>query len=73
MLAQAELLAAGGETPILVLDEIAAHLDDTRRTALFTRLGELGLQAWLSGTDFDDFAALGGGALYLKVAEGVVG
>jgi DNA replication and repair protein RecF len=73
MLAQAGLLAADGEPPILVLDEIAAHLDDTRRTALFERLGELGLQAWLSGTDTDDFAALGEGALRLGVAEGVVG
>lgn len=72
MLAQAGLLAASGEAPILVLDEIAAHLDDTRRTALFTRLGELGLQAWLSGTDADDFAALGDEALRLGVAEGVV-
>jgi DNA replication and repair protein RecF len=73
MLAQAGLLAAGGELPILVLDEIAAHLDETRRTALFTRLRELGLQAWLSGTDTDDFAALGEGAMRLGVAEGAVG
>ena len=70
MLAQSQLLAASGQPPILVLDEIAAHLDETRRTALFTRLGELGLQAWLSGTDFADFAALGNEALRVKVADG---
>lgn len=47
-----------GQTPILLLDEAVAHLDADRRIALFTRLGELGGQSWLSGTDALLFAAL---------------
>jgi DNA replication and repair protein RecF len=41
----------GGEAPILLLDEIAAHLDRRRRAALCEEIVALGAQAWLTGTD----------------------
>ena len=40
-----------GAAPILLLDEIAAHLDPLRRAALFEEIVALGTQAWMSGTD----------------------
>lgn len=58
-----------GELPILLLDEIAAHLDARRRGELMTALLELGVQAWLTGTDAELFAALRGRARFLKVHE----
>ncbi len=45
-----------GRPPILLLDEIAAHLDAERREALFARLAAMGVQAWATGTDADLFA-----------------
>ncbi|HEY4125575.1 MAG TPA: DNA replication/repair protein RecF [Rhizomicrobium sp.] len=44
--------------PILLLDDIAAHLDDIRRAALFDEVRALGVQAWLTGTDAEPFATL---------------
>ncbi|MDX2028669.1 MAG: DNA replication/repair protein RecF [Alphaproteobacteria bacterium] len=41
--------------PLFLLDDIAAHLDDTRRTALFDEIRDLGVQAWLTGTDIEPF------------------
>ena len=60
VLAHAELIAGrrGGAAPILLLDEVAAHLDERRRAALFAELVRLGSQAWLTGTDGSAFAAL---------------
>jgi DNA replication and repair protein RecF len=59
VLAEARLRAAAGERqPILLLDEVAAHLDATRRAALFEALDGLGVQAWLTGTDAVTFAPL---------------
>ena len=46
-----------GLVPILLLDEIAAHLDPARRAALFAALDALGTQCWMTGTDPDLFAA----------------
>ncbi len=52
VLAHAELAASvSGMTPILLLDEVAAHLDPERRAALFSRLDDLGLQVFMTGTD----------------------
>ena len=60
VLAEARLRAAAGERqPILLLDEVAAHLDGERRAALFEALARLGAQAWLTGTDAATFAPLG--------------
>ena len=61
ILAQAARLARAGSapSPILLLDEVAAHLDARRRGALFDEIEALGLQAFLTGTDemlFDDLA-----------------
>jgi DNA replication and repair protein RecF len=61
-----------GQTPILLLDEIAAHLDATRREALFTVLADLDCQAFLTGTDDAPFASLRGRAQLMRVADGVV-
>ena len=70
LLGQARLMAAErGRPPLLLLDEIAAHLDEGRRRALFDALLELGVQAWLTGTDRGLFAALGEQAQYFTVAD----
>ncbi|MEP0455553.1 MAG: AAA family ATPase, partial [Roseibium sp.] len=59
ILAHAELTASiTGMTPVLLLDEIAAHLDPNRRKALFTRLLDLGGQVFMTGTDASLFEAL---------------
>jgi DNA replication and repair protein RecF len=47
--------ARGGLAPILLLDEIAAHLDATRRAALFEEITALSAQAWMTGTDLSLF------------------
>ncbi|HEY8699311.1 MAG TPA: DNA replication/repair protein RecF, partial [Rhizomicrobium sp.] len=47
-----------GLAPILLLDEIAAHLDGVRRAALFEEILALGTQAWMTGTDPETFAPL---------------
>ena len=59
-------------TPILLLDEIAAHLDAGRRAALFDRVDDLAAQAWMTGTDASLFEALGERAQHLTVADGAV-
>lgn len=72
VLAHAEMLRdrhGGGEAPILLLDEIAAHLDAGRRAALFCELLRLGGQAWMTGTDAIAFDALGQDAQRLVVAD----
>ncbi|MGH6877286.1 MAG: DNA replication/repair protein RecF [Rhizomicrobium sp.] len=52
----------GGHAPLLLLDEIAAHLDARRRAALFEEIVALGAQAWLTGTDLSLFENLAGRA-----------
>jgi DNA replication and repair protein RecF len=47
-----------GRAPILLLDEVAAHLDSKRRAALFEEILALGAQAWMTGTDMEMFAPL---------------
>jgi DNA replication and repair protein RecF len=59
-----------GAAPILILDEITAHLDPLRRAALFQEIVALGSQAWMSGTDPDAFSGLGGRGQFLRVEEG---
>jgi DNA replication and repair protein RecF len=71
VLAQAQLAARlTGETPIVLLDEIAAHLDATRREALFGVLLGLGCQAFMTGTDEAVFAPLRGRAERFAVNDG---
>jgi len=73
VLAQARLATKlSGEAPIVLLDEIAAHLDETRREALFQVLDDLDCQTFMSGTDADVFAALGPSAMTLAVDAGQI-
>ena len=58
--------------PILLLDEVAAHLDDRRRAALFEAVFDLGGQAWLTGTDLSTFAPIADRARLFDVADGKV-
>jgi DNA replication and repair protein RecF len=48
-----------GITPLLLLDEVVAHLDPSRRKALFDELKMLGAQVWLTGADPAAFAEIG--------------
>lgn len=61
-----------GAVPILLLDEVAAHLDAGRRAALFRILEELDCQAFMTGTDPVLFSALEGKAQFLTVSGGSV-
>jgi DNA replication and repair protein RecF len=71
ILAHAELVAEiAGMTPILLLDEVAAHLDHGRRADLFARLHELGSQVFMTGTDLALFGNLPAGAARYSVAAG---
>ena len=59
-------------TPILLLDEVAAHLDPDRRIALFDALDALNTQVWMTGTDPMLFQALGKKAQHVSIGEGDV-
>ncbi len=73
VLAHARLVALErGAAPILLLDEVVAHLDGGRREALYQCLLELGSQAWLTGTDEALFAPLGAAAQFFRVREATV-
>jgi DNA replication and repair protein RecF len=61
-----------GETPLILLDEVAAHLDETRRAALFTVLDDIGAQCFMTGTEPDAFLPLRGSAQFFTVRDGVV-
>lgn len=72
VLAHAELVAGrAGRAPILLLDEVAAHLDPGRRAALFDRLSGHG-QVWMTGTEPALFDAVPGDATRYRVADGRV-
>jgi DNA replication and repair protein RecF len=72
VLAQAARLsrAESAPNPILLLDEVAAHLDRVRRAALFDEITALGLQAFLTGTDEALFVELKGRAMGVSVDAG---
>lgn len=73
VLAHARLVGAErGRAPLLLLDEIAAHLDAQRRAALFQEIVRIGCQAWMTGTDEMLFAPLAGKARFFRVADAVV-
>ena len=68
VLAHARLLGRDrGTAPLLLLDEVAAHLDEARRRALFEEILGLGGQAWLTGTEAGLFAPLGEAAQFVEV------
>jgi DNA replication and repair protein RecF len=64
--------ATRGEPPLLLLDEVAAHLDATRREALFEALRQHHGQAWLTGTEASVFTPLRGYAQFLSVQNGTL-
>ncbi|MEM1199552.1 MAG: DNA replication/repair protein RecF [Pseudomonadota bacterium] len=74
VLAHARVIRAAfeGFAPLLLLDEISAHLDESRRNGLFDELMELGAQAWMTGTDLSLFSTLGDRAQYLAMDDGSV-
>ena len=73
VLAQARILAArDGYAPILLLDEVVAHLDEQRRETLFGELLAMGSQAWLSGTDPGQFAGLREQSQFFSVVDGAI-
>ncbi len=70
ILANGRALASDfGAPPILLLDEVAAHLDATRRAALYDEICALGAQAFMTGTGPELFAELGTRAQYAEVTE----
>jgi DNA replication and repair protein RecF len=73
VLANARLQTAlKGQAPLMLMDEVAAHLDMDRRTALFEVLASLGSQCWLTGTDKSLFEGVANEAEFFDVSEGVI-
>jgi DNA replication and repair protein RecF len=58
-----------GAPPILLLDEVAAHLDADRQAALYDEISALGAQAWMTGTGAELFTTLGARGQALNVTE----
>jgi DNA replication and repair protein RecF len=74
VLAHAGLLASmTGIAPMLLLDEVVAHLDPGRRAALFAEVGQLGSQVWMTGADPAAFAEIASRATVLEVVPGAAG
>ncbi len=68
VLAHADAVAeARNMRPILLLDEVAAHLDPERRAALYERLGARGGQTWMTGTEPAPFAAIRDAAVHIEL------
>ena len=63
-------LAAKGRASLLLLDEVAAHLDPHRRSALFDRLRASCTQVWVTGTELSPFADIAGQAAVWDVSGG---
>ncbi len=73
ILGHAALIAGlRGAAPMLLLDEPAVHLDPSRRAALWAALQGMAAQVLITGTDRDAFAALEGGASFLRTGEGML-
>jgi len=71
VLAHGRLIAEmTGFAPILLLDEIVAHLDPARRAALHVELAQLGGQVWMTGADPALFIEVGNDAMVVEVASG---
>nr|WP_226892717.1 DNA replication/repair protein RecF [Phycobacter azelaicus] len=70
ILANARALAAReGAPPIVLLDEVAAHLDAARRAALYDEICALGAQAWMTGTEAELFAEMGTRAQMFEITD----
>ena len=71
VLSHANLVAEmTGITPLLLLDEVVAHLDPSRRVALFGELDKLGAQVWMTGADPAAFAGIGASGEIFDVDSG---
>jgi DNA replication and repair protein RecF len=70
ILAHAALVSAQRDAPpILLLDEVAAHLDPSRRAALFGLLADTGAQVWMTGTEPELFNGIGTSAQLLPIGQ----
>ena len=73
VLAHAGLLAEmSGFAPVLLLDEVIAHLDPARRAALYAELDEVGAQAWMTGADAAAFVEVSARADMLEISPGQI-
>ena len=73
ILAQARLIRrVSGIAPLLLLDEVAAHLDPRRRAALYREVDDIGGQVWMTGTEASLFADLAAGSDRFLVAGGMI-
>jgi DNA replication and repair protein RecF len=71
VMAHAKLIAEMiGHAPVLLLDEVVAHLDPARRAALHGELAQLGTQVWMTGADPALFAEIAENAAVIEVASG---
>ncbi len=70
IMASAHLLSIKtGAIPLLLLDEVVAHLDEDRRTALFKAILKLKMQTWLTGTDVSLFEGLQENAQFFELGD----
>jgi DNA replication and repair protein RecF len=58
-----------GTAPLVLLDEVSAHLDNQRRAALYQEVCDLGAQAWMTGTEIEVFQELGDRAQAIQVTD----
>ena len=73
VLAKARLIRElSGAAPLVLFDEVAAHLDGARREALFDEILDLKAQAWMTGTDRQTFDSLASQAQILAVNRGTI-
>jgi DNA replication and repair protein RecF len=73
ILAHADLVTEmRGQPPIILLDEVAAHIDPARRAALFERLALTGSQVWMTGTEYSLFSGLEGKAHFIEINDGTL-
>jgi DNA replication and repair protein RecF len=61
-----------GVAPVLLLDEVVAHLDPSRRAALFDALSRIGAQVWITGADPAAFASFAPRLELFSVQDGIV-
>ena len=66
------VFASSGRPSVLLLDEVAAHLDPVRRAELFRRLGQGKAQVWMTGTEMAPFAEIGKAAAIWQVEGGAL-
>lgn len=73
IMAHAKLIESErGAPPLLLLDEVAAHLDEERRSALYTLLSDLGGQVWLTGADDTLFESIKNRAQFFQIKDGQI-